>query len=378
MFMAGLGLLSGNERGQGFEGLMQGMSYAKANKVENERRQREKRMREQLSGLFGQTAIPPELQATRAVNPNYMAPLDVQTFEPEPVDMNRVAQTLINGGEYEAGLNILARQDLAAQRAEEAELSHERAKELIGERARVAQEQGSAGAGNVANTFADENGLMWTVRRDGTPVPLLDGQGNQIKKYASVGTADTGAGTGFYDRATGQWLGAPISPEQYAENVGNVAGVRAEAVETGKNKAKLKESFGALNNLKSLVDETIKAPNFGEGVGPFDARAAGVFGLLPTDDYVVAKKVQRIASSLTLENAQKLSGALSDNDIKFLRETMPQPTDHAEVWLDWYNSQFLPTYQTGLRRFEAGTVAGEDFSVPPGGVNDDIPFRILD
>ena len=83
-------------------------------------------------------------------------------------------------------------------------------------------------------------------------------------------------------------------------------------------------------------------PAFGGAVGWLDQYTGAVGAQHGTKEGVLGRTIEFEANSLILEAAKTMKGALSDKDVKFLKESQPARGDGAEVWYKWFNETFVP------------------------------------
>jgi hypothetical protein len=154
-----------------------------------------------------------------------------------------------------------------------------------------------------------------------------------------------------------QDIGAPDAfiPAQSASAAGQRQAAYAEEAELGGKRATSRQEAAELSADMALQDsriqEIIFAPNFSESVGPFDTLIKKMGGAaMGGADSLLNRQVQILHNQLTTVQVADWKGAISNAELKFFHASVPDTTDHHQVWLDWYNDVFVPTKKFALLR----------------------------
>ena len=106
-----------------------------------------------------------------------------------------------------------------------------------------------------------------------------------------------------------------------------------------------KERESAATNLTSVANSfasTLGDPDIGTATGLSGAVQGEIGRKTGSKSGILRGRLARNANKLILEAASALKGALSDKDVDFLKSILPSKNDHPNVWVDWYNEEFIP------------------------------------
>ncbi len=105
-----------------------------------------------------------------------------------------------------------------------------------------------------------------------------------------------------------------------------------------------------LETQNQIFLDTITDPNFEGAVGWMDNLTGRVGEQFGSKEGVLGARVGRLGSTLVLQAAQSLSGALSDRDIQLLMESAPGRASSPQTWRDWYSTEYLPRINAGRKK----------------------------
>jgi hypothetical protein len=60
--------------------------------------------------------------------------------------------------------------------------------------------------------------------------------------------------------------------------------------------------------------------------------------------------VQILHNDLTTMQVADWKGAISERELDFFHASVPDTTDHHQVWLDWFNTVYMPTMEFAMMR----------------------------
>ncbi|MHA1570204.1 MAG: hypothetical protein ACTSWM_00175 [Alphaproteobacteria bacterium] len=174
-------------------------------------------------------------------------------------------------------------------------------------------------------------------------------------------TIDVG-GVEYEMDAQGTW-----NPSVDPKTAGLNAGVLEEEIDLGKTRALDKKEQAMLASDMALQDEMIRglieSPNFSESVGPFDTLIKNVGGAaMGGEDSLLNRKVQIMHNQLTTLQVADWKGAISERELDFFHASVPDTTDHHQVWIDWYNDMYTPTMEYAMKRAR-GEISGLDYTL---------------
>ncbi len=108
----------------------------------------------------------------------------------------------------------------------------------------------------------------------------------------------------------------------------------------------------SLGSTAELFASTLSDPDIESATGIRGAVEGTVGRLTGSKAGILKGRLTRLGTSLTLQAAEALKGAMSDGDIKLLESTKPAGSDDVALWKDWYQNEYLPIIKS--RSAEAG------------------------
>lgn len=160
---------------------------------------------------------------------------------------------------------------------------------------------------------------------------IYGGQG--AAKYENVKVGEDGrayginTATGQYEQVKGDYAPLKSSGQTINVNTGQKSQERIigefegqSYVDTQKQAQSARSQMANLNTLERLSDKAFSGT--GAGAFKFFAKLADQIGM-DIEGLSESEVFNAVASSLTLDKAGQMSGALSDKDIAFLKETVP-------------------------------------------------------
>jgi hypothetical protein len=152
----------------------------------------------------------------------------------------------------------------------------------------------------------------------------------------------------------------PNAPDYWMPSVdprtaGVAAGEMEEQIDLGKSRALDQKEQASLANDMALQNgrilDILQAPNFSESVGPFDTLIKTMGGAaMGGADSLLNRQVQILHNQLTTTQVADWKGAISERELDFFHASVPDTTDHHEVWNTWYNTVYVPTMEFAMMR----------------------------
>ena len=212
--------------------------------------------------------------------------------EEQAVQLRALAGQLFAGGEYEAGMQAIARADAIYNPLD-----------VEAKQAQIAASRASAAAS----------------RRGPAPnynyITAGDGKVYAVREGASSGTVVTGPD------------GNPLMSKDAMKDNPSLVPMKP---------AEIKNVRTELDNVKQLSTWLAQSgeENFGSaGMTNLWDRTYGA--MTSSHDYAMQRRLDAVTSGAVLDAAQKMKGALSDKDIMFLKETQPNKSDPVEYKKKW-------------------------------------------
>lgn len=145
---------------------------------------------------------------------------------------------------------------------------------------------------------------------------------------------------------------------------------RAEALGTaqGTDQAGAQVLGGDLQLLDKRLTDMLNNPDFEGGVGLVDQYTGLIGAQFGTDEGRVTKDATYISNQLTRSSVKDWKGAISNAELNFFKDSVPQAGDGPQVWRDWYANVYQPTmYFVNLRATGQITKANSDLTEYLGG-----------
>lgn len=92
------------------------------------------------------------------------------------------------------------------------------------------------------------------------------------------------------------------------------------------------------NQLQMLMNDS----DFDAAVGPVDRWTGALGEMAGTRQGVIGGHIGRISNALTTSKVADWKGAISDKELAFFKESVPQRSSSPETWRSWYQNEFLP------------------------------------
>jgi hypothetical protein len=135
-------------------------------------------------------------------------------------------------------------------------------------------------------------------------------------------------------------------------------GVDAEFTEESNLGSKRATTRGEASDLAAdmnLQDSNIRgilfAENFSEATGPLDTFVAWAGGkALGGEDSLLNRQLGILHNQLVTTQVSDWKGAISERELDFFHASVPETTDHHQVWMDWYENVYVPTMVFAMKR----------------------------
>lgn len=127
-----------------------------------------------------------------------------------------------------------------------------------------------------------------------------------------------------------------------------------------KEKIKVDAAFEDLKIVNNKFESMLKDPVFSESVGPIDQFTASIGAAFGSDAGIMKKKAERAVRGLVRGLVASFPGSLSEKELSALEAEMPNPGDPIEIWSDWFENDFTPTYKLAKRKAGIAPEGGSD------------------
>ena len=174
------------------------------------------------------------------------------------------------------------------------------------------------------------------------------------------------------DRANMRPQGGQAQPRQQPDNIleeeqrrqldfqrqqAQIEAEKAGASEEAKQKAKALERLPNVQSTAENLRRALSNPDIGSALGARGTIEGGVGRLTGSKAGQLRSTVSREVNRLTSDAMESLKGSPSDADLLLIVDQQPRLQDAPEIWIDWYNNDFVPRYNRAFR---------ESYGVDPG------------
>ena len=119
------------------------------------------------------------------------------------------------------------------------------------------------------------------------------------------------------------------------------SGIKDQREEKAK-KAQQKKSYAKIQQSEKSLNNLLFSKNFDDATGLIQGPMAR-FSPLQTKDKTTAAKATRMARGAVLDVLASSSlGQINESEMVFAKEKVPSEMSHHDVWIDWYNDEYLP------------------------------------
>ncbi len=102
---------------------------------------------------------------------------------------------------------------------------------------------------------------------------------------------------------------------------------------------------GEMQVLDARLNNLINHEDFAGGVGLLDQFTGKIGAQLGTDEGKITKEANYISNALTRSSVADWKGAISNAELNFFKDSVPQAGDGPDTWREWYNNYYVPTMQ---------------------------------
>ena len=154
-------------------------------------------------------------------------------------------------------------------------------------------------------------------------------------------------------RAADYWMPA-VDPATAGQQTGEFQEWQKVGAQRGAERASAMTLESELLKVHDLLVQGMQDSSFEGAVGPLDAWTGRLGAWAGTKEGVLGQRFEMISNALTRSSVADWKGAISNAELTFFKQSVPQRSSSPEVWRDWYANIYLPTL-----RFAAAKANGE-------------------
>lgn len=139
------------------------------------------------------------------------------------------------------------------------------------------------------------------------------------------------------------WLIPAVGMDDATTNAAGLNQAQAAGTARGTDQAAAQILGGEMQVLDGRLRALMANPDFSGGVGLLDQFTGRVGAQFGSDEGLITKEANYISNSLTRSSVADWKGAISNAELNFFKDSVPQAGDGAAVWEHWYETYYKPT-----------------------------------